>query len=100
MAEETTRANVNIPRAMITAIVINGVSGFAFVLTVLYSISDIDAVLANKTGYPIIEVFFQATGNPHVATAMMCAIIVMFSLALVTALASTSRLTWAFARDR
>lgn len=100
MSEETTRANVNIPRAMISSIIINGICAFAFIVTVLYSISDVSAVMATKTGYPIIEVFFQATGNTHAATAMTCAVIIMFVLVMVAASASTSRLTWAFARDR
>ena len=100
MSEETTKANVNIPRAMISSIIINGICGFAFIVTVLYSISDVSAVMASNTGYPIIEVFFQATRNTHAATAMTCAIIIISTLCLVAALASTSRLTWAFARDR
>ena len=100
MSEETTRANVNVPRAMMTSIVINGICGFAFILTVLYSIADVGAVMATSTGYPIIEVFYQATKNTRVATAMTCAVIIMFTFGMITALASTSRLTWAFARDR
>ena len=100
MTEETTRPNVNIPRAMIGSIFINGISGFVLILTILYSITDIKAVLENTTGYPIVEVFFQATRNRHAATAMMCAIIVMLCLTLLAVLASVSRLTWAFTRDR
>lgn len=100
MAEETKNAAVNVPRAMILSVAINGFAGFAFILTVLYSISDINAVLANGTGYPIIEVFYQATGSVSAATAMLCAVLIVFSMASVAILASASRLTWAFARDR
>lgn len=100
MSEETTRANVNIPRAMIGSIAINGLTGFAYILTVLYSIDDIDTVLASTTGYPIIEVFHQATNNPKAATALMCSVIIIFVMASFGIMASTSRLTWAFARDR
>ena len=102
MAEETHHASVNIPRAMIWSIVINGITGFGFILTVLYAITDINEVLAigTNTGFPIIGVFQQATGNPHAATAMLCAVIITFTMAVFGAQASTSRLTWAFARDQ
>ncbi|MCJ1355100.1 MAG: hypothetical protein MMC33_005091 [Icmadophila ericetorum] len=100
MSEETKNAAINIPRAMILSVGINGLAGFAYILTVLYSINDLDAVFSNTTGYPIIEVFYQATGNLHAATAMLCGVLVVFIMASVAILASASRLTWAFARDQ
>ncbi len=102
MSEETHHAAVNIPRAMVWSIIINGICGFAYIVTVLYSIIDVDAVLTNgaATGFPIIEVFHQATQNSRAATAMMCGPILIFSMAIFGVTASTSRLTWSFARDR
>lgn len=99
MAEETYNANVNIPRAMIGAVVINGVAAFAYILTVLYSITNTDAVLNTPTGFPIIAVYQQATHNPKAATAMLVAVLLVFCMALFGCTASVSRLTWAFARD-
>ena len=99
MSEETHQAPINIPRAMIWAVIINGVAAFAYIVTILYSITDVDTVLATPTGYPIIEVFLEATNNPRAATAMMCSVILIFSMALFGITASTGRLVWAFARD-
>jgi choline transport protein len=101
MAEETNNASVNIPRAMVWSIVINGICGFAYIVTVLYSIVNVDAVLTNgaTTGFPIIEVFYQASRNPRAATAMMCGPILIFCMAIFGVTASTGRLVWAFARD-
>ncbi|ERF74053.1 hypothetical protein EPUS_03868 [Endocarpon pusillum Z07020] len=102
MAEETKHAAINIPRAIIGSIIINGVCGFAFIVAILYSIVDVEAVLTNgiATGYPIIEVFHQATRNSSAAVAMMCGPILIFSMAVFGSTASAGRLTWAFARDR
>jgi len=102
MSEEAHHASINIPRAMIWSVVINGIAGFAYILTVLYAITDINEVLTigNNTGFPIIGVFQQATRNPHAATAMLCAVIIISTMALFGVQASTSRLTWAFARDQ
>lgn len=102
MSEEAYNAPVNIPRAMIWSVVINGLAAFAFILTILYAITDIDQVLTigTNTGYPIIGVFQQATNNQRAATAMLCAVITVFTMALFGVQASVSRLTWAFARDQ
>jgi choline transport protein len=102
MSEEAHNAPVNIPRAMIWSVVINGLAAFAYILTILYAITDINQVLTigNNTGYPIIGVFQQATNNQHAATAMLCAVITIFTMALFGVQASVGRLTWAFARDQ
>jgi choline transport protein len=102
MSEETKDAALNIPRAMVGSIAINGICGFAYIVTVLYSVADIDAVLSNgaATGFPIIEVFHQATRNPSAATAMMCGPILIFCMAVFGVTASTGRHTWAFARGK
>lgn len=102
MSEETHRAPVNIPRAMIWSVVINGVAAFAYILTILYAITDINEVLTigTNTGFPIIGVFQLATSNTRAATAMLCGVIIIFTMALFGIQASTARLTWAFARDQ
>ena len=102
MSEETHCASVNIPYAMIWSVVINGIAGFGYILTILYAITDITEVLTvgNTTGFPILGVFQQATNNPHAATAMLCAVVIISTMALFGVQASTSRLTWAFARDQ
>lgn len=98
MSEETYKANKNIPRAMIGAIIINGLAGFSYILTVLYAITNPNDVLVLPL--PIIGVFQQATHNAKATTAMMSAVILIFIMALFGIVASTSRLMWAFARDK
>ena len=100
MSEETYNAPMNIPRAMIYSVIINGLAGFAYIVTILYCITDLDAVFLSPTGFPIIAVFQQAVNNNNRAvTAMMCAIILVFCMALMGCVTSISRLVWAFARD-
>ncbi|KAK4947424.1 hypothetical protein LTR10_013792 [Elasticomyces elasticus] len=99
MSEEAHNAPLNIPRAMIWSVIINGVAGFAYILTVLYSITDPDTVLSNDTGFPIIGVFLEATNSQRAATAMLTAVIIVFIMSLFGCVASVSRLIWAFSRD-
>lgn len=99
MSEESHTPRRNIPRAMIWSIVINAVAGFVYIIAVLYAITDTDAVLANPT--PIIIVFYQGTRlNPHAATAMACAVVIVLAMSFFGIIAATSRLTWSLARDK
>lgn len=100
MAEEVKNAAINVPRAMIATIVLNGTTGFAMVLAFLYCIGDLDNALAPPTGYDYIGTFFQAT-NSHAGASIMAAIPnALVICATFCMLASASRQTWAFARDR
>ncbi|KAL2424387.1 Choline transport protein [Exophiala dermatitidis] len=100
MSEEAYDAPKNVPRAMIWSVVINGTAAFAYILTILYAITDTDAVFETPTGYPIIAVFLQATNSQKGATAMMTAVVLVFTMNLFGCMASVSRLIWAFARDK
>jgi len=55
--------------------------------------------LTTPTGYPIIEILYQATGSKGGTTALMTLIVFLGLVAMFSTLASVSRLTWAFARD-
>jgi amino acid transporter len=83
-----------------TSVVINGAMGLAMIIAMLYSATDIDAAIESPTGYPYIEIFHQATGSRGGTAAMTALIIVMTLSAIVGVIAATSRMFWAFARDR
>jgi amino acid transporter len=83
-----------------TSVTINGCMGLAMVIAMLYSASDIDAAINSPTGYPYIEIFYQATGSKGGTAAMTSLIIVMTLSAIVGVIAATSRMCFAFARDR
>jgi len=85
---------------MVLSIVVNGALAFGFLLALLFSIGDVQNALKTTTGYPIIEIFYQATGSNPATSAMMSAIFIIAFASIFNILASTSRLTWAFARDR
>lgn len=99
MSEEVRKASTTIPKILVLTIVINGALAFAFLIGLLYSIGDVTAALNTNTGYPIIEIFYQATQSTKAATAMMAGIIIIAFCSTFGILASVSRLTWAFARD-
>lgn len=83
---------------MITAVLLNSVMMFAYVLAVLFFIGDHDAVTAARM--PILEVYYQATQSKAAATIMVLMQTSILVLALFNCTASVSRLTWAFAKDK
>lgn len=100
MSEEVRNAAVTVPKIIMLSIITNAVLAFGFLIGLLYSVGNIQNALSTPTGYPIIEIFYQATGSTKAATAMMAGIIIIAFCATFGVLASVSRLTWAFARDR
>jgi len=59
MAEEVANAALNIPRAICCSMLINGMVGFAMMLTVLFCLGNVDSVLDTATGYPFIQIFYS-----------------------------------------
>ncbi|KAH7175229.1 amino acid/polyamine transporter I [Dactylonectria macrodidyma] len=100
MCEEVRDASRVVPRSIMISILINGAMGFTTIIAVLYSSIDIDKAIASPTGYPYIEIFYQAVGSKGGAAAMSSLIIFMTMSAVIGITTATSRVLWAFARDR
>lgn len=103
MAEEVKHADVTVPWSMLVTTLLNGAFGFGIVVAVLFVTTDIEAVLespAGALGYPYMQIFYHATGSKSGSTAMISILIVMSICGSIAALATASRLIWAFARDR
>ncbi|KAH1310456.1 hypothetical protein KXX47_006456 [Aspergillus fumigatus] len=99
MSEEVHNPTTVVPRILIQTILINGTLAFGFILVMLFCIGDIHSILHSPTGFPIIAMFYQATGSVHATTAMQSVITLIGSVSNIAVVASVSRLTWAFARD-
>lgn len=100
MAEEVVNASVNVPKAMFMTILLNGILGFGIVFAFLFCLGDLSQALAPPTGYSFIGTFYQATNSiagSSVMAAIPTALVICASFGF---LASASRQTWAFARDR
>ncbi|KAL8783597.1 MAG: hypothetical protein Q9213_004526 [Squamulea squamosa] len=101
MSEEIANASTNVPRSMITSILLNGILGFSMLIAVLFCSGDItaEAIIETPTGYPFMAIFVQATQSIGGSTAMAVVIVVLGICATIAFVASASRMTWSFARD-
>lgn len=98
--EEMHNASVVLPRVMIGTIALNSLLGLAFLFALLFCLGDTESVLKSSLGFPIIQIFYNTTGSQAATTALMTPFISVAIASTFGLLASTSRTTWAFARDR
>lgn len=70
------------------------------VITFCFCVSDLDEILETPTGYPFLQVFYNATGTTSGATAMGAFVIAMTTMSQLTTVAAASRQLWAFSRDK
>ena len=85
---------------MVIALLISGTFTMAFSIALLFCVGDLTTALQSPTKFPIIQIFYTATKSKGATTAMVCALISTLVFATFGTLASASRLTWAFARDK
>ena len=70
------------------------------VITVLVRLGDVDAVLAENPAFTFMAIFHQAVQS-RAGAAVMASIVMLLTIsANVGFSASTSRICWAFARDK
>jgi choline transport protein len=97
MSDEVKHAHVRVPRSMIFSVVVNGIMQFLYMVTVLFTIGDVDRVSASPL--PIIEVYYQATRSRAATNLFVFMILCIVFVSFFNILASVSRLVWAFSRD-
>ncbi|CZR54079.1 related to HNM1-Choline permease [Phialocephala subalpina] len=99
MAEEMRHPARDVPIAMLGSVIVNGVMGLGYCVILLYSIGNLNDLLASPTGFPVMQLLLNVTKNPTGAT-LLCLTWTSIAVAANSAgLTSTSRTAWAFARD-
>lgn len=78
---------------------LNAVMGFIMAVTLIFTLGDVESVLATKTGYPFIQVFYNATQSLAATNVMTTIIIICLTSCCISEVATASRQVWSFARD-
>ena len=98
-AEELKDASRVLPVAMMWTLLINGVLGFAMLITLCFCLGNVENILSTPTGYPFIQVFYNTTNSHTGTTVMTCILIVLTICGAISNVATASRQLFAFARD-
>lgn len=89
----------NIPKAILAQMSVGFITGFLYMIAMFYSIQSLDDVLNSVFGFPLAEIYRQATGSRGGALGLL---IVAFLPTLVTCIGcyiTAGRTLWTLARD-
>jgi amino acid transporter len=81
---------------------LNATLGFIMILTLCFCTVDVDGVLSSPvglTGYPFIQIFYNATHSLTATTVMVVIPMVSLTGSVIAEIATASRQLWSFARD-
>jgi choline transport protein len=99
LAEEMVHPARNVPIALVGSVVVNGIMGFGYSIILLFSLGDLNSLLASPIGFPFMQLFFNVTESTAGATVMSLIPTLIAIAANAAGNTSTSRTAWAFARD-
>ncbi|KAK9909174.1 hypothetical protein WJX75_008248 [Coccomyxa subellipsoidea] len=103
-AEETKRADVAVPSAIVLSVIANFGLGLSYLLVLLFCIQDPSTVMTGDAqGYPVGQIFYDAFkarfGSGTGGIVLMMTPLVSMFCATVLFLATNSRMLWSFSRD-
>ena len=100
LAEEIPNPSRNIPKAVLAQMATGFLTGVLYMIAVFYSIHDIQAVYDSIYGFPLAEIYYQATGSRGGGLGLL---IVAFIPTVVTCAGcyiTAGRTLWTISRDR
>lgn len=99
MCEEVQNPHLEVPRAIVLSVVAAGVTGFIYLLPILFTLPPVEILQAVANGQPIGLIFKTVTGSAGGGFGLLFLILGIMLFAGIGALTAASRCTYAFARD-
>ncbi|RAH58026.1 amino acid permease [Aspergillus piperis CBS 112811] len=100
MSEEIKDASETLPKAMMSAVGVNGILGFIMIVTLCFTLGDVNNILQSPTGFPFIQIFYNTTRSYAAANTMAAILVITLTASTITEVATASRQLWSFARDQ
>ncbi|PFH62465.1 hypothetical protein XA68_13367 [Ophiocordyceps unilateralis] len=97
LAEEIPNPERNVPLALALQVSIGFVTGLCYLIAILYSIHDLNAL--RDSSYPIVDIYGQATGSQAGAAGLLSMIVVCIGLTVLGLQITCGRTLWTLARD-
>ncbi|KAI0701071.1 amino acid transporter [Cytidiella melzeri] len=99
VAEETSNAAINVPRAMVWSTWSSGILGFVYLISLALCATDIDSLIANPLGQPIGTLTGQILGNKAGVALLVINFFAQFGCGVAFFVAA-SRIFFAYSRDK
>ncbi|KAF2463538.1 amino acid transporter [Lindgomyces ingoldianus] len=98
LSEETKKAEWSAPIGVLTSIIVSGIFGFFYLLSLLFSIQDFERTVGSDFGQPVLQIFVDVFGTNGAIVLMTLIIICVWHCGLFS-LTSNSRMMFGFSRD-
>ncbi|KAI5919577.1 amino acid/polyamine transporter I [Camillea tinctor] len=99
MIEEIPQPQLQGPRIMLYCILIGMFSGFVFLSCLLFCVNNIEDVIESAAG-PLLQIFMDSTKSPAGSVCLLMFPLVCMLFTATTLMTTSSRMSYAFARDR
>lgn len=100
MAEEVPDPRRTIPKALLATVFIGILTGFPFMIGVMFCVSDIESIVGTATGVASLQLFYNALNSKVGACVLQTMMVLVFVGALYGIHTWQSRIAWSFARSR
>lgn len=98
MIEEIPEPSVVGPKIMISCVGIGLGTGFVFLTVLLFVLKDVNSVISSPAG-PVLQIFYDATNNRAGSICLLMFPLICLLFAACAIMTTSSRMTYAFARD-
>jgi choline transport protein len=100
MAEEVSKSTISVPWSLVTAILLNGVLGFAILVVFLLSAGDFTEILESGATFPFIEILNSRLGSVGAATTLTTMLMFLNACSAIALMSGGSRMIWSFSREQ
>ena len=98
MIEEIPEPSIRGPIVMIGCVAIGIGTGFIFLMVLLFCVTNVDDAISSAMG-PLLQIYFDATNNKAGAVCLLVFNLGCQLFATISIMTTSSRMTYAFARD-
>ncbi|KAH9841313.1 amino acid permease [Teratosphaeria destructans] len=99
ITEEMPNPSRNAPLAIAITLIIAFVTGFTYLIALMFSVQDWTALSNSNIGLPLTELFYQVTSSAGGAFGLTFMLFIALGPCVVGSQLSTGRVFWAFSRD-
>jgi amino acid transporter len=99
MAEEIPQPKRNIPKAILAQYVVGCITAFLYVITIFYSVNDLDSLFSNPWPFPLAELYRQTTDSHGGSLGLLIVILLPTFCTNVGTYITCGRMLWTMGRD-
>lgn len=97
LSEEIHRPERNVPIAIGLQMITGFVTGFSYLIALMYAIKNYDMIFASQ--FPLAEIYLQATGSADGTICLLILMQICIGLSIVGLYITSGRALWALSRD-